>query len=217
MLTNVLMSGPIRPNESAVLEVIQAIRSQIPQSRIFLSTWTDSPGIRAAVDVYQVIREPSDFEIATHVTGRTVQQRQLNLPDNTPGCKFSTYRMFYGVGCVCGLARPYLTDSDRVLRIRTDAILRFDPDYLQSLLTAPSSTYIAKAGDGFDWFALTAFGTLLNTWSFSNMQEYNAWIEQCWNPEEAVRRRVPVPIQYIDNEKVDAYILRENGRKHYYP
>lgn len=215
MPTNVLMSGPIRPSEDAVLEVIRIIRSQIPQSRIFLSTWSESSSIRAAVDVYQVVREPSDLEITTHVTGQTIQQRQLGLSDNTPGCKFSTYKMFYGVGCVCELARPYLTENDTVIRIRTDSVLRFDPDYLQSLLTMPS--YIAKAGDGFDWFAITTFGTLLKTWTFPNIQDYNAWISQSWNPEDAVRLRVPVPIQYIDKEKVETYILRENGRKHYYP
>lgn len=125
--------------------------------------------------------------------------------------------MIYGVQCVCQLARPFLSDSDAVIRIRTDAIFEFDPEYLQSILTSPPTTYLSKRGDGFDWFAFTTFGVLRRTWEFTNLNEYNIAVSNSWNPEDVIKRRVPIPIQYIDPTKVLTYILRENGRRHYYP
>lgn len=216
MSVSILMSGPIRPSEDAVLDVIQSIRSQFPGCKIFLSTWTDSEEVRKAVDVYQTVPEPTEEDVCRVVTTRTIQQRQLNLSDTTPGCKISTYRMFYGVECVCKLATPYLQPDSKVIRIRTDSVFEFDPDYLTSLLTLPSNTYVTKDGDGFDFFALTTFKHLVTTWTFPNLNAYNQHIDSSWNPENAVRRRVPVPLHYLDPAKVKIYILRENKRKHYF-
>ena len=214
---NVLMSGPIRPSEDAVLEVIQSIRSQFPGCRIFLSTWTESARVREAVDVYEAVREPTHEEIARIVTAKTIQQRQVGLADDKPCGRFPTFKMYVGVQNVCNLARPYLQDTDRVIRIRTDSMFQFDPEYLQSLLASNPATYIAKRGDGFDWFAMTTFSILVKAWCFANIQEYNAAAYNAFNAEGIVQGRVPVPIQYLDPTQVDMYILRENGRKHYYP
>lgn len=216
MEMSILMSGPIRPSEDAVLSVIASLRRQFPAARIFLSTWSESPAVRAAVDVYQCVPEPAQEDILRSVTSRTIQHRQLNLPDTTPGGVLSTYKMLYGVQRVCELAAPFLSDTDRVLRIRTDSMLEIDPDYLQSILASPPD-YLAKKGDGFDWVAFTTFGCLKATWCFRDLQEYNQAVAAAWNPEALVLRRVPVPVTYLDPSRVDAYILRENGRKHYYP
>lgn len=216
MGTTILMSGPIRPSEEAVLSVIASIRRQFPESRLFLSTWTESAAIRAAVDVMHVTPEPSDADILRCVTQRTIQHRQLALPDTIPGGPISTYKMMYGVQCVCSLAAPFLTDSDRVLRIRTDSMLELDPDYLQTILASPPE-YLAKKGDGFDWFAFTTFGALKQTWCFNDIQEFNRELGASWNPENLIVRRVPGRSTFLDPTRMDAYILRENGRKHYYP
>ena len=216
METSVLMSGPIRPSEDAVLYVIASVRRQFPGARLFLSTWTESPAIRAAVDVYQAVPEPSDEEVLQSVTSRTIQHRELQLPDTTPGGVLSTYRMLYGVQCVCQLAAPSLSDSSRVVRIRTDSVLEIEPSYLRALRAA-APEYLAKKGDGLDWFAMTTFGVLKATWCFQSLEEYNQAIAAAWNPEVLISRRVPVPISYLDPRRVEAYILREGGRKHYYP
>lgn len=217
MTANILMSGPIRPSEDDVIHVIQTMRLQIPNSRIFLSTWTHSDKIKECVDYYQVVTEPTNEEITSIVSSRTIQQTQLGLSDETAGCKFSTYRMFYGVQKVCELAQPYIQDTDRVIRIRTDSMFLFDPKYLSILLSSDLGSYITRSGDGFDWFAITSFSILKQVWCFKNIDEYNTSIAMSWNPENAVARRINVPIQYLDKSKVEYYILRENGRKHYYP
>jgi hypothetical protein len=216
MGTTILMSGPIRPSEEAVLSVIASIRRQFPESRIILSTWTESPRLREAVDVFQATPEPTDAEIRAVVRTQTIQHRQLSLPDTTPGGVLSTYKMMYGVQLVCSLAETYLSDGDRVLRIRTDSMLELDPEYLASILASPPA-YLAKKGDGFDWFALTTFGALKKTWCFRDIQDFNRELGLSWNPESLIARRVPVPVTFLDSTRVDAYILRENGRKHYYP
>lgn len=217
MTTNVLMSGPVRPSEEAVLEVIESIRRQLPNSRIFLSTWTLSPVLRSKVDFYQSVPEPQYDEIQRSVTQRTIQQTQLGLPDATPGCKISLYKMMYGVQCVCDLAKPHLKDSDKVIRIRTDSMFIFEPDYLAELLASEQDEYIAKKGDGFDWFAMTSFSNLKRTWCFETLQEYNKEVSLSWNPENLIARRVRVPVRFLEPSQVETYIIRENGRKHYYP
>jgi len=210
------MSGPLRPSEELVVQVIETLRSQFPTCRIFLSTWTESELVRSKVDMYQVVREPTHQEITQSVGARTIQQKQLGLSDETPGCKFSTYKMLYGVQNVCQLASPFVKDTDKVIRIRTDSIFQFNPKYLESLLNLDGNVYVAKKGDGFDWFALSSFSNIKDTWCFRNLQEYNDNVSNSWNAEDVVKRRVRVPVQYLDTTKVDAYILRENGRKHYY-
>lgn len=215
MVTSILMSGPIRPDETSVLQVIASLRRQFPDSRIYLSTWTENPTIRAAVDVYQAVSEPTDDEIRRAVPTTTRQHVELGLPDTTPGGRLSTYRMIYGVQSVCELASPFLKDTDRVLRIRTDSMLELDPAYRQLLLEAPPA-YLAKKGDGFDWFAFTTFGLLKQTWCFRDLSHFTRELARAWNPEVLLRQRVPVAITYLDPTRTDAYILREGGRKHYY-
>lgn len=215
----VLMSGPIRPSENAVLEVIQTLRSQFPTCVIFLSTWASQRAdhVKSAVDFYIESPEPRNEDIDNIVTERTRQQRELGLSDETPGCKYAMYKMIYGVENLCKYASPYIQDSEIVMRIRTDSIFRFSPNYLQTILSHATNSYIARKGDGFDWFCITTFANMKRIWCFSSLKEYNVSAFMSWNPEDMIRRRVDIPIYYIDPSKVEYYILRENGRKHYYP
>lgn len=213
------MSGPVRPSEDAVLEVIQALRRQFPDAVISLFTWT-SPNtlrLRNSVEHFFEAPEPPNSLIIQQIPARTVQQRQLGLSDETPGCKCSLYKMMFGVQCLCDAVSSYVRDDDIVLRIRTDSMLLLKPDYIPELMSNAAHFYIARKGDGFDWFGLTTFRTLKQVWCFGSLQEYNEHVNRSWNPENVVQGRIRVPIVHLDPQRAEYYILRENGRKNYYP
>lgn len=218
MPVKILMSGPIRPSEEAVLEVIQSLRRQFPDCVIFLSTWEsqNASHVKGAVDYYVELPEPKNEDIANVVTQRTRQQRELGLSDETPGCKYALYKMLYGVETVCKFATPFIQNSDIVMRIRTDSMFLFSPGYVETLLSHANDSYIARKGDGFDWFCITTFAHLKRIWCFSSLNEYNNSVYNAWNPEDVIRRRVHIPIVYLDPSMSEYYIIRENGRKHYY-
>jgi hypothetical protein len=216
MKINVLISGPIRPSEEYVCKVIRTIKEQI-DCRIFLLTWTsDCKQLRQEVDYLFETPEPNENDVIRVIHGRTRQQRELNLSDNSPCAKVPTYKMIYGVHLLCEKASPYIRETEKVIRLRTDSIFQFNAEYLQSLLRMDGNQYITKAGSGFDWFALTTFQNLKKVWMFDSIDEYNKFVNDSWNPEDIIKRRIHVPIVLLDNALVDCYILRENGRKHYY-
>ena len=209
----ILISGPIRPSEDAVLEVIQSMRRQFPDAVIFLSTWTaNSLRVKESVDYFSELPEPQNKDIDNMVTERTRQQQALGLSDETPGCKYALYKMMCGVENVCKLASPYVQDSDIVMRLRTDSMFLFSPGYFPF----SPNTYVARDRDGFDWFCLTTFSIMKHVWCFSSLQEYKQNVRDAWNPEDFIRRRVNVPIVDLDKTKCQSYILRQGGFKHYY-
>lgn len=213
----ILISGPIRPSEEHVCEVIRTIKSQIPNCVIFFLTWKNNcSSVKNEVNFYYEIDEPTDEYILEHIQARTIQQRELNFPDNVPCAKIPTYKMIYGVQKLCELASSHIRDDDIVMRLRTDSIFKFDNKYLNELIELSRNSYIAKEGSGFDWFALTTFSTLKQVWIFKTIEEYNKFVSNCWNPEDIIKRRVPVPISVINTKLVDCYILRNNGYKHYF-
>lgn len=217
MKLNVLISGPIRPSEEYVCEVIRTIKQQIPSSRIFLLTWkTDCPSVKKEVDYFFEVDEPSDTDIVQYIHGRTIQQRQLGLPDDVPCSKIPTYKMVYGVQCLCEKASPYIQNDEKVMRLRTDSIFKFDPEYLRELLSLDGNQYVTKHGSGFDWFTITTFEIFKQVWCFKSIDEYNKFVNESWNPEDIIKRRIHVPIVLLQNNLVDCYILRINGKKHYY-
>jgi hypothetical protein len=212
----IAMSGPVRPSEVDVLSVINSMRRQTPNSRICLCTWKGqlTEAIQSACDLAKEIPEPTEEYIDSLVYAKTLQQREL--APQIDRWTYSIYKMIYGVQSVCEMIRPYVSDDDIVIRIRTDSMFEFQPEYLQSLLTGDTNRYIAKQNDGFDWFAITTFSTLWNTWYFSSIQEYNEAVNRAWNSEAVIISRVPVPIQHLDRKLVDMYIIRENGQKQYF-
>jgi hypothetical protein len=119
VIPTILMSGPIRPSVAIVLENIASLRRQFPESRIFLSTWTENADVRAAVDVYEACPEPPVEDIRRAIP--YVTSAHVGLPDTHNGGRVNMYRMIYGVERVCALARSHISDSDLVIRIRTDA------------------------------------------------------------------------------------------------
>jgi hypothetical protein len=125
------------------------------------------------------------------------------------------YKMVYGVERVCALARPHISDDDLVLRTRTDSFFEFQPEYLQSLLSSPPQ-YLAKQGNGFDWFALASFGLFRQVWLFRDLNDYNKQVPLAYNPEALIQRKVPVPISYLDHSRVEMYVLKPNGVKMYW-
>ena len=209
----ILKSGPIRPSEDAVLEVIQSVRRQFPDAVIFLSTWTAiSLRVKESVDYFSELPEPQNKDIDKMVITRTRQQRELRMSDEMSGCKYALYKMMCGVENVCKLASPYVQDSDIVMRLRTDSMFLFSPGYFPF----SPNTYVARKGDGFDWFCLTTFSVMKRVWCFYSLQEYNKAVHDAWNPEDLVRRRVNVPIVNLDKARCQSYILRQGGFKHYY-
>lgn len=214
---NVLISGPIRPSQNDVCNVIKTIKRQIPECVVFLLTWKNQDElIKKEVDFYYQIDEPTDEDILKHIHARTIQQRELNLPDNVPCAKIPTYKMIYGFQSLCEMASEHIGDNEIVMRLRTDSVFNFDSKYLNELISMSKDSYVAKEGSGFDWFALTTFSTMKHAWLFKSPEEYNSFVVNCWNPEDIIKRRVPVPIVFINTNLVDCYILRDNGRKHYY-
>lgn len=216
MAVHILMTGPVRPSCDSLLGVIESLRYQFPTSVISLLTWTTphSLRLRDVVDHFFETSEPEDREISRQISARTIQQRQLGLPEGT---KHSLYKMMYGVQCICQAVAPYVRDDDIVLRIRTDSMLLIEPDYVTQLMSQAPTFYISRYGDGFDWFGLTTFQTLKQVWCFSSLSDYSEHVFRSWNPEELVRRRIHVPIIYFDQSRTEYYLLRENGRKHYFP
>jgi len=128
------------------------------------------------------------------------------------------FKMVYGVERVCLLARPYLSDSDLVMRVRTDSFCSFDPIYFQSLLKSLQETpsqYITKHGHGSDWFGLSSFKYFRQTWIFRDLEEYNQAVREAWNPEQLILNRAPVPVTTLDYAYINMYVLRPTGEKLY--
>jgi len=209
------MSGPIRPSGADVVEVISIMRSQLPNAEVFLCTWTGhaTPEIRKAVDHLVEVPEPTEEEIDARVFARTGQQRESGLQHWT----YSIYRMIHGVHALCEFAKDRIRPEDIVLRIRTDTPFHFQPNYLGELLRTLGNEYIIrnrKSGGGFDdWFAITRFFILQNTWTF---EDYNASVAAAWNAEDLVFRNLRYPVRYLDNSKVECYIKRPNGERNYH-
>jgi hypothetical protein len=203
------MSGPVRPSEESVLRVIANVRKQVPGCILCFCTWTgqSTPKIQAAVDHWFEVDEPTGDEINARVTARTIQFRQFNLAEEN--WSWPPYRMFHGIGALCDFVRPFVADTDLIVRVRTDHWFTFDPGYFDELYqTAKSGAYVAREGTGFDWFAITSFKTFRSVWVFDSLKQYNAEVEQAWNTEALVQKRVRIPISYYDKRRVDEYIVR---------
>jgi hypothetical protein len=205
----VLMSGPVRPSEDSVLSVIANVRAQIPGCELFFCTWTGqaTPRIQAAVDHWIEAVEPTGEEINEKVWARTRQYRELGLWDEN--WSWPIYRMIHGVGQLCGYAHSAIADSDIVVRVRTDHWFTFDPGYFQDLYReAIAGAYVARQGQGFDWFCMTQFSILKAVWVFDSLEQYNREVDTAWNAEALLQERVRAPIVYYDTARVDEYIIR---------
>lgn len=206
----VLMSGPVRPSEASVLSVIANVRRQLPGCELFFCTWTGqiTPAIQAAVDHWTELEEPTGDEINQKVWARTRQFREAGLWDEN--WSWPMYRMIHGVGHLLSFAQPMLSDSDIVVRVRTDHWFTFDPGYLQELYRTAAMTdaYVARQGAGFDWVAMTRLSIFREVWVFESLEQYNREVDAAWNAETLIRNRVRVPLVFYDKARVDEYIIR---------
>ena len=208
----VLMSGPVRPSEESVLRVIANVREQIPGCVLYLCTWTgqSTPQIQAAVDRWIEVDEPTGEEINARVPARTIQCRELNLAEEN--WSWPMYRMIHGVGALCNFVRPFIADSDLIVRVRTDHWFDFEPGYFEDLYRqAKAGKYVAREGSGFDWFAITSFKIFRSMWIFDSLEQYNRQVEQAWNAEALLQRRVGVLVHHYDKKRVDEYLIRAHG------
>ncbi len=207
----VLMSGPIRPTEDAVLKVIENTRTEIPGCEIFLCTWRGqvTPRIQAAVDHLVEVDEPTGEEIARIGAAMTIQCKSMpELPREQ--WWWGPYRMFYGVRKLCEYAADHVTDSDIVVRRRTDHYISFPPGYFQQLYSSceRNNSYVVRQETGVDWFCITSFKTFKDTWVFKTIDEYNNAVGNSFNIEACIQRRIPTHVEYYDKSLVDEYIIR---------
>lgn len=209
MPVTILMSGPIRPSESAVLDVLATLRRQLPDARIVLCTWTGqaTPRIRDAVSMLLEVDEPTGDVIDRSMPTRTRQTRELNLPAEW---SWNMFRMLYGVQELVRHVSPSLSDDATVMRVRTDLHIEFAPGYLDALL-AQQPCYLARSGDGFDWMCIAPFRAFREAWTFSSLEELNRCVAAAWNAESLIRDRVRIPIHGYDKSRVDDGLYRATG------
>lgn len=215
MPVKILMSGPIRPTPEDVRNTLIHVKTQFPGAEVYLCTWKGqlTPEIERMVDFAYEIPEPTEAEIDSIVSAKTIQQRQL--APRIDHWTYSMHRMIHGVKSLCEFASSTIDTNDIVVRIRTDTPFLFDPDYLKSILDSVGNEYIIQnrktGGVGFDdWFAITRFKILRESWTFN---DYNTSVSAAWNAEDLVRRNVRVPIRFLDSSKFDCYINRPDSQK----
>lgn len=215
----ILMSGPIRPSPEDVLTVVLTLRAQLPNARIVLGTWSGSPipnELREAVDLLVEVPEPTKEEIDAIVTTKTRQQRRMQ--PQLDGSTYTTYKMIYGVRTLCESVASTLSGDAIVMRIRTDTPFFFAPGALEREIARLENDYVIRwrKSDGpffDDWFALTRFRILQETWTFD---DYNASLDAAWNPEDLIHRNLRAPLRWFQQNDLECYILRPNGETNYH-
>ena len=205
------MSGPLRPTAWGVLFGLRRLKAALPPCKVWLCTWSDVPyTLRSEVDVVIVKPEP----VVTTMS-RTWQMRiypeSITLLDGL-------VKMIKGVEHIIEVAD--CAPDDLVIRIRTDMHATFSPGYLAELLEAGKTSYVVRnrtsSGIGFDdWFGITTFANMKRVWSFPDL---DASINEAWNGEDLIYRKVKdqIPITFIREDKINCYILRSGGFKHYF-
>jgi len=218
----ILISGPIRPDDESVCNVIATIKRQFPSTQTFLCTWagqlTDT--VKSVVDFAIEVPEPTDACIRDTVWARTRQQREVGA--ELEGWTYSIYRMFHGVQSVCSFARPYCNDNDLTIRIRTDTIFAFDPSYIETICSQAKTSYVVRnrksSGIGFDdWFAMATFKTIQSAWS---LPDYNAAVSMAWNAEDVLYQNIRaknISVSFLDDSRLECYIVRANRQRNYHP
>ena len=207
------MSGPLRPTAEDVLVALRTLKAALPPCKVWLSTWTDVPDtLRAEVDVVIVNPEPV-------VTTRARTRQMRKDPSSIAVLLDGLVKMIKGVEHILKVAD--CAPDDLVIRIRTDMHTTFSPGYLAELLEAAKRSYVVRkrtsSGIGFDdWFGITTFANMKQVWSFPDL---DASMKEAWNGEDLIYRKVKnrIPITFIQEDKINCYILRPGGFKHYFP
>lgn len=219
------ITGPIRPSENTVIDVITKMKEQIPNSKIHLSTWKCDIDLSKKVDTVIMLDPLSEESIERAVTVRNKEYRdhmKNGRKDLADMRLHNTFRMFYGVNAA--LNSVQCEPDDIVIRMRTDCVFLFEPAYLNALIELAKNSYIVRfrksSGCNFDdWFALTTYKTLKRVW-YMTSNEYNYYYANSSNAEDIVRRRVErcadVRVIKLDESRIEAFLYREDNLKRFY-
>jgi hypothetical protein len=221
MTVKLLISGPIRPSVADVLDIVQTIKRQVPDSEIFLSTWTtdqDVSVLKANVDHYIEHPEPSDTDVLRMVTARSKQQY---TEAGAVNFTFPMFKMVLGIRLLIEYANTRIQPTDTVIRIRTDSMFLIEPSYLAGILKSVGDRYYVRnrvtSGANFDdWFAITSFRVFKRVWYIPTLAEYNALIQSSWNIETLLKTRASEFMHYLDDTKIECYLRRANGDRNYH-
>ena len=179
------MTGPIRPSIDYVLWFCNDIRQKIPGCKIYILYWEtceeDKKRLEEVFDKVFAIPEPPDSLLFNLINGRTIQQRQMNgaFCHRTP----AIYKLFYGVTCLIDSVK--LSDSDIVMRIRTDNYIV----KMESILIPGKNEFLfcpkVSCGDACDWFGISTLETLKKLYYIRDI-DYNKCISESWNSEHMI-------------------------------
>jgi len=207
------MSGPIRPSIADVLTCLRTLKSQLPPCKVWFSTWETDVSldeIRKEVDVLIVKPEPTAVPDA-------LTREAGYFPGPCKGYNVRIFKMFCGIENI--FASATCKNSDIVIRIRSDVMVKFDGDHLKEMLEAAKNGYVVRqrktsmcAFD--DWFGISTFANMKNVWCFGSMREFEKHMNASWNAEKMVKRKVQqhgIPIIGLDESRIDFYTLREGG------
>jgi hypothetical protein len=223
MTVFVFVSGPIRPSVADVIHVIRTFRSRAGECKVWVSTWeTSEPLDELAAEVDKLIVSPQPK--TDHLTAKTRQGAKYTEHEDRPAVY--TWLMNAHIGSflsVQGITKLFelgeCADDDVVIRLRSDAVFLADPSHIQDMIATPEYYHALERdvnGDKhFDeWFGLSTYANMKKVWSFTTLEEHEFRLSISFNGEDFIRSSVlkhGIPIKYIDETKVDTYLLRPGG------
>ena len=178
------MTGPLRPSIDYVIWFCNDVRQRIPGCKVYILYWEtteeDRTLLEGVFDKVFVVPEPDDSHLWRFITARTRQQIQLISEQEfvTP----RIYKLFYGVRCL--IDRLELSDSEIVMRIRTDNYIvkiGFPQPGPNQFLFCPK----LSCGTACDWFGISSLGTLKKLYYITD-EEYNHMVANAWNSERMI-------------------------------
>jgi hypothetical protein len=223
MTVYLFLSGPIRPSAAEVLQVIRTFRSCIDDCKIWVSTWeTTEPLDEIAAEVDRLIVSPQPQ--TDHLRAKTTQavdaeRYKISKPNIYNWCKNAHVGTFLSVqGMTKFFEVGECSDTDIVIRLRSDVLFPIDPEHARSMIANPEYYHVIdRSGSGvhFDeWFGLSSYANMKKVWSFTTTADFESELSRSFNGEEFIRRCVErhnIPIKYIDETKIDISLLRPGG------
>jgi len=228
--TNLLITGPIRPNVQYVNHLINRFKMIIKNNtRVFLCCWKDDnidESMLQNVDHLFIEEEPTDESVFKSITERMIQQRQMHprLEHWTP----RHYKMFYGFRKIVETIdnSSFISDSDVVLRIRTDLYIdHCNVETFNSLLNNINQNVIYNRirKHPCDWFSISTYNIFKKIWFIKDDAEYNSTIKEIFNPEGIVTYKSQINgINVVDIANTiklcicREYINEHNNKLQYY-
>lgn len=223
MTVYVFMQGLVRPSASKVVEVIRAIKKAMNgDCKVWYSTWETSEPldeIEKEVDRLVISPEPSVSHITKYTTAARMHEatgEAITRPDTYRWLRSQTYACFYARWALMKLfALGECSDTDTVIRIRSDTRLEFEPAYLQKLVKSPESYHVyPAAGRGVlfdDCFGISSYANMKKVWTYTSFDEHEQEVYESRNPEDFCQRAVlrnQIPVEFLDPTRVQFYIHR---------